>query len=179
LALTSRATRSSITLRGIFVSDLVCFDTPPPPPNVNATLPDRMPGMTRRQQLELHMNQPTCAACHKTIDPIGFGLDRFDAIGRELTPDAGGPIDTAGTYFDKPFNGAAELSNLVKADPRLATCTARKAYMHGLARIPEANEDVLIEPLAQAFVAGGHDLTALLGKVAESGLFQLAPKPSQ
>ncbi len=178
LAANSRATQTSPTLRGIFVTSLVCHEIPPPPANVNAKLPERPVGISRRQQLEQHMNQPTCAACHKAIDPIGFGLEGFDALGR-LQDDQGAPMNTQGTYFDTAFNGVAELSGLLMADPKLASCIARKAYMHGLARVPNAAEDVLIAPLAERFASDRHDVVELLAGVAESGLFQLAPKPSE
>ena len=178
LAGNSRATQTSPTLRGIFVTNLVCHDIPPPPANVNAKLPERPVGISRRQQLEQHMNQPTCATCHKTIDPIGFGLEGFDALGRSQQDDQGAPMNTHGTYFNTAFNGVAELSGLVMADPKLASCIARKAYMHGLARVPDAAEDVLIAPLAERFASDRHDIVDLLAGVAESGLFQLAPKLS-
>ena len=177
LAATSRATETSPTLRGIFVTELLCHETPPPPANVNANLPEPRLGVSRREQLESHISQPACAGCHQTIDPIGFGLEQFDALGQQQLDDNGAALSTRGSYFQTSFDGARELSRLVQADSRLAHCLARKAYMHGLARLPDADEDELIAPIAGAFVAGGHDLARLLGTVAESGMFQLAPEP--
>ncbi len=85
LTLTSKPADTSPTERGIFVREhFLCQIIPPPPAGVNTTLPpatDEQP-MTNRQRLTVHLTNPTCAACHGLIDPIGFGLEHFDAIGR-------------------------------------------------------------------------------------------------
>ena len=85
LTLTSKPADTSPTERGLFVREhFLCQHVPPPPPGVNTTLPaltDEKP-MAVRQRLDVHLSNPACAACHRLVDPIGFGLEHFDAIGK-------------------------------------------------------------------------------------------------
>ena len=85
LSLTSKPSDSSPTERGLFVREhFLCQIVPPPPPGVNTNLPpptDAKP-LSNREQLAMHLTSPNCAACHRLIDPIGFGLEHYDAIGR-------------------------------------------------------------------------------------------------
>ncbi len=85
LALTSKPAETSPTERGLFVREhFLCQIVPPPPPGVNTTLPpptDEKP-LTNRARLQLHLTNPTCAACHSLVDPIGFGFENYDGIGR-------------------------------------------------------------------------------------------------
>ena len=86
LASTAGPTDTSPTARGIFVRErLLCQHVPPPPPGVITTLPDPLvdqPPKGRRQLMDEHVENPTCASCHRLMDPIGFGFEHFDAIGR-------------------------------------------------------------------------------------------------
>ena len=86
---------------------------PPPPPDVpnldEEEASARRPGSA--QQLEQHRTDPTCASCHERMDPLGFGLENFDAIGAWRTTDGTAPIDASGTLPDgKTFNGPVELA---------------------------------------------------------------------
>jgi len=85
LTLTSKPADTSPTERGLFVREhFLCQIVPPPPPGVDTTLPaltDEKP-MTARQRLDVHLTNEACAACHKLVDPIGFGLEKYDAIGK-------------------------------------------------------------------------------------------------
>ena len=101
LAVTSFPNRTSPVKRGVWVLEQVLGEhVPPPPPNVPAL--DKqdqqtVANLTLRQRTELHRTNPVCANCHKILDPIGFGLENFDAIGRwRDRDDSGGPIDAAG-----------------------------------------------------------------------------------
>jgi hypothetical protein len=85
LALTSKPGDTSPTARGLFVREaFLCQNVPPPPPGANANLPpvSEAKPMTNRERLAEHLSNPSCASCHKLIDPIGFGLEKFDAVGR-------------------------------------------------------------------------------------------------
>ena len=115
LSLTSVATRTSPVLRGKFI--LTTFlNTPPPPPPPNVpTLEESAKGPTApktvRQQMELHRSNPTCASCHRIIDPVGFALENFNSVGqwRDTGPD-GAPIDAAGVLADgSKVDGPAAL----------------------------------------------------------------------
>ncbi len=99
LTLTSYPDRTSPTRRGNWVLETLLGDEPPPPPDnvpqLSATQAAK-PNLPLRKQLELHRSNATCAACHQTIDAIGFGFENFDAIGRWRDKDNGHPIDSSG-----------------------------------------------------------------------------------
>jgi hypothetical protein len=117
LALTSHSSRTSPTLRGKYVLNVV-FGTPPQPPPANVSQIDESKKRNGkdprsfREKLALHAEDPTCAGCHKKLDPLGFGLDNFDAIGAWRPP--GPELDTrAELPGGRKFNGADELKAIV------------------------------------------------------------------
>jgi hypothetical protein len=113
LAVSSYPQRTSPVLRGKWVlNSLLGTPPPPPPPNVPA-LAENHGGeapKTLRERLMLHRENPVCASCHNRIDPIGFGLENYDVLGRWRTEDAGKPIDSKGVLPDgTAFDGPREL----------------------------------------------------------------------
>ena len=102
LTVTSYATRTSPTIRGAWVLENI-FGTPPPPPPENVTqLPEKstLKATTVRERLDLHRADPSCASCHSLIDPVGFALENYDALGRWRKYDDIAPIDSRGTLHD-------------------------------------------------------------------------------
>ena len=118
LTMTSHPLRTSPVLRGKWVLDQLLGDrVPPPPPNV-PSLPEEegknAEGLSLREQLELHREQAECASCHDRMDPIGFGLENFDPIGRWRVALGDDPVDASGTLPNgKTFNGPEELKQIV------------------------------------------------------------------
>jgi hypothetical protein len=85
--------------------------------------------------LEQHRKDPSCAPCHNLIDPIGLGLENYDAIGRWRDRDSAGPIDAAGMLPDGArFQGAVELAAILAKDPRVATCVASNFFAYAVSR---------------------------------------------
>ena len=117
LLVTSHPLRTSPVLRGKFVLENLLDTAPPPPPqNVPQLTPaaDHQDGLSLRQQLEKHREDPNCSACHALMDPIGFGLQRFDADGSWRDSEAGRPIDDSGELLDgSRFQGPGELRRLL------------------------------------------------------------------
>jgi hypothetical protein len=124
LGLTSDGTRHRPVHRGVWLSETIFNKTPPAPPaNVDPIEPVPPEGdkITIRQRIEAHTKDPNCAACHKTIDPLGLAFDQYDAIGQwrtsELVPTGKGanpPVDASGTLpDDRKFNGAVEFKELL------------------------------------------------------------------
>ncbi len=124
LGLTSDGTRHRPVHRGVWLSETIFNKTPPPPPaNVDPIEPVPPQGdkITIRQRIEAHTKDPNCAACHKSIDPLGLAFDQYDAIGqwrtRELVPTGKGEnpsVDASGTLIDgRKFNGAVEFKELL------------------------------------------------------------------
>lgn len=174
LTITSQPNRTSPVKRGKWVmSQLLCMEPPPPPANVEAFAPSGTPTGTLRQQFEAHRAKPECAGCHAMMDPIGFGLENYDAVGRYRTTDTGGfPIDSKGTLFDgRTFNGPTELSQTVAADPRFAECTARQLFTWALGRAPVRTDECTVKNMTAAFTQNGHRLPALIVALVTSDTF--------
>src|SRR6188768_1780025 len=99
MAVSSYPSRTSVVIRGKFILDNLLGSPPPPPPPDVPSLDEAslaMKKMTLRQQLEKHREDPTCNSCHAKMDPLGFALENYDAIGRWRTQDGESPVDTSG-----------------------------------------------------------------------------------
>ena len=131
LTVTSHATRTSPVLRGKWVLENVLGAPPPPPPPDVPALDENSAGETPRsvrERLEQHRANPVCASCHSRMDPLGFALENFDAIGRWRTSDSGTPLDTSATLPDgAAFDGPAELRTLLgsRGETFVRTVTAK------------------------------------------------------
>ena len=140
LALTSYPTRTSPVLRGKWLLDTI-FGAPPPspPPNVPA-LPERSAAsgnVSVRERLEQHRKNPTCASCHAAIDPLGFALENFDALGAWRAADVGGqPIDATGTTLSGvKLEGISGLRALLLDQPeQFAGTVTKKLLTYALGR---------------------------------------------
>ena len=136
---TSYPLRTSPVLRGKWVlGDVLGARVPPPPPDAGELPPDGRSdkGLSLREQLELHRQKAECASCHNKMDPLGFGLENFDAIGRWRTQLDGKPLDTTGELpgGDK-FTGPAELKQvLLKRKAEFQTNLSRKLLGFALGR---------------------------------------------
>jgi hypothetical protein len=179
LARASHADSSSPTRRGAFVQDtLLCNPVPPPPPTVNPVLPDDGIPKPVKDKLEQHMNDASCSGCHKLMDPIGFALEPFDAIGRYRTSDQGFPIDATGDVPDLgTFNGPSELATIVHDDPRSASCVMKKLYRHSMGHLESKGERPAVLDLGDAFVASGYSIQSLLVDLCASPAFRLVSDP--
>ncbi|HEY2901146.1 MAG TPA: DUF1592 domain-containing protein, partial [Polyangia bacterium] len=179
LTVTSHADRTSPVNRGkAILTQILCATVPPPPQGVKTDLPSMMVGTTTRQLLESHRSNPTCAACHALMDPLGFGLENFDAVGAYRTTENGAPIDATGQYADAAksnFSGAHELSALVAKDDRFAPCVAKQLYTYGLGREPVAGSGAMdpstIDVLAYNFAKSGYQFATLLQQFISSDTF--------
>jgi Protein of unknown function (DUF1592)/Protein of unknown function (DUF1588)/Protein of unknown function (DUF1595)/Protein of unknown function (DUF1587)/Protein of unknown function (DUF1585) len=150
LASTAGPVETSPTARGIFVREqLLCQHVPPPPPNVNTTLADPTEDMplTRRQRMSAHAINPACASCHRLMDPIGFGLESFDAIGRwrdkERILKFDLPLETSGEIAGLPnstFSDARQLGRILAESPVCQECIVRQIFRYAYGR-PETNSD--------------------------------------
>jgi len=178
LSLLAHVSSTSPTLRGKFVlENVLCRTVPPPPPGVVTDLPVPEPGMTMRERLEQHMEDPSCAGCHGYIDPIGFGLENYDGIGRFRTEDNGSPIDASAAIDGQPFEGAAGLGALVAASPDAASCLTRNLYRHATGHIETDGEEVALVALEEAFVDSGYRMQALLVEIVASPAFRVVAEP--
>jgi hypothetical protein len=159
------------------MNQLLCLSVPAPPPDVNTTIDPAHAKGTIRQQLEQHRANAVCASCHKMMDPIGLGLENFDAIGVHRTTDNALPIDASGELPDgRKFNGAQELARLVTADANFSRCVTEQLYTYALGRSPDVGSAGHMDPavlyaIAQTFRAGGYRFKDLIAQIALSPTF--------
>jgi len=178
LTVTSHPSRTSPVVRGKYVlTQLLCDDIPPPPAGVDVAALDGAGATgTLRQRLEAHRSNPSCALCHGRMDPIGFGLENYDAIGAYRTMDGNDVVDASGTLPDgRAFSGRRELAQLIAADPAYASCFASKLYSYALGRLPE-NADNHLDPwtiyqLAQRYRQNGMRFPDLVSDLVSGRTF--------
>ena len=170
---------TSPTRRGNFVREaILCDPVPPPPPSVTPVLPQGGGPMTVKQKLEQHMQDPTCKNCHGLMDPVGFALENFDAIGQYRTTDQGFPIDTSAQVDDLgSFASAPELAALLTQDKRTAYCMVEKLYRQSMGHLETAGEQPAVDDLRKAFSSKGHSIRSLLVELSVSPAFRLVGDP--
>jgi len=175
LAVTSFPDRTSPVKRGVWVLEQVLGeDVPPPPPNV-PTLEKQdkqtVENLTLRQRTELHRKDANCASCHKVFDPIGFGLENFDAIGRwRDQDDAGGAIDAAGELPDgKHFASPKELKTIIASrTDELARNLTEKLLAYALCRQLEGYDEIVVDHLMKDLRKDGYGMQTLITEIVTS-----------
>jgi hypothetical protein len=176
LTVTSQPTRTSPTRRGKFVlENLLCLVPDPPPPGVEGLVEPEQGEEEEsvRERLEQHRADPSCASCHSVIDPIGFGLEHFDAIGRYRGSDAGFAIDDSALYMDTDaFTGASELGALIRDDPQLPFCMAQKTMTYALGQ-SVLDDACLVEDVNAKFAEGGYKMSDLIVETVRSPAFRM------
>jgi hypothetical protein len=127
-----------------------------------------------KTRLERHRADPTCAACHKQLDPIGLGLERFDGIGRYREAYGNGdPIDPAGMLPDgTPFAGPDQLGVLIGQDPRFPACIESKLYTYALGRDVEGYDTASLMKLQANWTTRGLNIRNLMKEVVLSSAFR-------
>jgi hypothetical protein len=178
LATTSLPNRTSPVQRGVWVLEQILGDQiPPPPPDVPELKEQddkEVKGLTLRQRTKLHQSEATCANCHKVLDPIGFGLENFDAIGRwREKNEVGGPIDSAGKLPNgKGFSSPAELKNLLsKREADLARNLTERLMAYALGRQLEGYDDIVIDRLMIKIAKDRYRMRTIIKEVITSYLF--------
>jgi hypothetical protein len=158
----------------------MCTPIPLPPGNIDIVLEDPpadMP-MTKRQRLEMHRNNATCASCHQYMDPLGLPLETFDAIGRFRTTDHGLPIDPSGEFNGQPVADARGLAQLAGSSVAVAQCLVRKYHSYAMGHEERAEDRVVLNALADSFQASGFKLRDLILDVVSHDAFtSVAPQP--
>ena len=185
LAITSRPSRTSPVIRGKWIlKELLSYPPPPPPPNVPA-LPEAENGKpnigTQRERLERHRSDPTCNSCHQRIDPLGFGLENYDAIGRWRTRgDQGEALDTIGTMpSGETFNGPQELKKLLKnRQDRIITTVVERMLSYALGRGIERHDRTTVRQIVKNLTADQYRAQTLISEIALSLPFRFKRNPT-
>ena len=170
LTATSRATESFPSLRGQWIADRFLCSLVPRDPSGDVSPPG-----SPRARLAAIAATPSCAACHERIDPLGLGLENFDAIGQFRTQYRSGElIDATGVIPDNiPFRGLPELADKLAQDPRVVDCVARKALIYALGRGVGSTDDAYVSQILATWNAEGQTLHSLLAQIALSDTFRM------
>ncbi len=176
LTVSSYATRTSVVLRGKWIlENLLNAPVPPPPADVPA-LDEKAVGtsMSQRQQMEAHRANAICASCHSRMDPLGFGLENFDAIGRWRTRDGKFDIDASGSLPDgKSFNGPGELKSYLAGQSAAFTeALTEKMLIYGLGRGLERPDKAVVKSIARRLSTDNYKFSSLVMGIAQSLPFQ-------
>jgi hypothetical protein len=181
-ALHSHPGRSSATLRGKFVREvLLCQDIPTPPANIDFSIVENTEGALRtaRERLEKHVSSPACAGCHALTDPIGLALESFDAVGMLRDEENGAPIDTSGELDGIAYDDAVGMGQALRDNPELGPCLVRTLFRYAVGRGPEAGEEALLESLAERFANSGYRVSELLREIVLSDGFRTTSGPRE
>lgn len=178
LAATSFPNRTSPVKRGVWaLEQLLGEHVPPPPPDVPELEEQErasVKGLTLRQRTELHQDDPVCANCHQVLDPIGFGLENFDAIGRWRERDAtGGAIDSSGTLpGGETFANPRELKQLLaRQEAKVARNLTERLMAYALCRQLEGYDEVVADQLMKTIAEDGYRMQTVIVEVVASYLF--------
>jgi hypothetical protein len=178
LTVTANGDYTSPTRRGKFVRDqLMCQPPPDPPADLVITFPKPKPGQTLRETFNAHVANPSCAACHTLTDPVGFGFENYDAIGKWRTTDAGKPVDASGEVtasrdVDGPFVGAIALSKRLAGSSQVRECFMRKWFAFAEGRGDEMGDQASVAAASKAFSSAGTNMRELMVAVTKTDSFR-------
>jgi hypothetical protein len=177
LTVSSYPTRTSPPVRGKWVLENLLGTPPPPPPANVPSLNESNIGteVSLRQGLEEHRKNPSCSPCHNVMDPIGFGLETYDAVGAYRTHDGNFPIETAGTLpGGKTFNGSKGLKEVLKGQSNaFVRNVTEKMLTYSLGRGLERFDRPTVDAIAKQVAANDYRFSALVMEIVKSKPFQM------
>ena len=177
LTVSSYPTRTSIPVRGKWVLENLLGTPPPPPPDNVPSLNESNVGteVSLRQRLEQHRRDPSCSPCHNVMDPIGFGLENYDAVGAWRTMDGKFPIEASGTLPDgHTFSGSKALKSILKGQSdQFVRNVTEKLLTYSLGRGLERFDRPTVDAISRRVAADGYKFSALVLEVVKSAPFRL------
>jgi hypothetical protein len=182
LSLYSHPGTSSPSLRGKAIREVfLCQEVPDPPPNVNFAAVQETTNMsmpTARDRLEVHRTQPTCAGCHKIMDPLGLTLENFDGLGTYRTVENGAQIDATGSLDGIDFQTPQGLGQALHDHPETPRCLVERMYRYAVGRDTEMEERSYMDYLTKSFAARGFSVPELMRTIALSdNFFTISAQP--
>jgi hypothetical protein len=185
LTVSAYPTRTSVVLRGKYLLENVLNAPPPPPPPDVPALNEAAVGVATslRQQMEKHRADALCASCHSKMDPLGFALENYDAIGKWRTEDGKFPVDASGAFPNgKTFKTPAEMKSLLKENmPEFTRCVTEKMLTYALGRGVESFDRLTVQDLVRQTAAHDYKMQSLILGIVHSAPFQRRrgePKPT-
>ena len=172
--------RSSPTLRGKALRELLlCQTVPRPPPNVDFSIIENPNSTlkTARERLTAHRSNPVCAGFHKLTDPIGLALENFDGAGQFREVERGAPIDASGSLDGRDFTDSIGLGQALHDHPALPACLVRRVYSYAIGSPVAANDKSVLPQLTKGFAEAGFRFPDLLRSIALSSAFsEVSPR---
>jgi hypothetical protein len=186
LALLAKRDQTSPVLRGKFVREqLLCEHVQPPPANINVKLPDLDPNLSTRERFSQHSTDNACAGCHTLMDPIGFGLENYDAVGNWRDSEGGEPIDATGAIepgddlaVAGPFDGPAELGERLAGSEAVKRCMVTNWFRFAFGRGEAASDACELSALANRFASSNYNVKELIVALTQTSAF-LHRRPTQ
>ena len=176
LAVSSYPTRTSVVIRGKYILQNILGTPPQPPPPDVPPLDEQAVGTTAslRQQMEVHRSNAICASCHSRMDPLGFALENYDAIGKWRTMDGGFPVDSSGVLSGKKkFSTPAEMRQILsQRRPEFCRTLTEKLLIYALGRGLERFDKPTVRDIATRVAASGYGFQTLVREVVRSLPFQ-------
>ncbi len=176
LSVLSHATHNSPVKRGKWIMENLLCQAPPPPPD-DLDIPPLDPiegGGSLREQLEQHRADPLCASCHVYMDPLGFGLEHYDAVGAWRDDDNGYEIDASGELMSgATFDGALEMADAISEDTGTTRCMVKKTYIYALGRGTKVSDNPYLDELTNVFEAADLRFEDLVLALATSDPFRM------
>jgi hypothetical protein len=178
LAAHAHSNQTSPVHRGLAVrKNLLCTDLPDPPMNVDNTPPEPDPNATTRERFDQHRANPSCAGCHRLLDPVGVGFENYDAIGRYRGLENGREIDASGELLEAgstsgAFVGAVELAKRLSTSSAVRECVQKQWFRFSLGRIETEEDTCSMQKLTERFAATDYDVKELLLALVTSDSFR-------
>ncbi len=176
LALTSHTSRTSPTMRGKWVLEVILGTPPAPPPADAGMFKDEEKGKepkTFREKMAMHASRPSCAGCHKKMDPLGYALEDFNAVGIRRADDRGKPLDNAGVLpTGESFKGVGELKRLLLArKDQFERNLVEQALIYAIGRELDSYDETTVDAVAASLDRDGHRFSALISGIVTSDPF--------
>jgi hypothetical protein len=178
----SKHNQTSPILRGVFVRETLLCDPPPPPPDdVDITPPEFNPDLSTRERFAAHTEDPACAGCHEMIDPIGFGFENYDPVGRYRETEGDGiVVDASGELLytidvDGSFVGAVDLAHRLSDSTQVQDCYVDNWFRFGYGRTVRFEDQCTTDGLREVFESTSGNLEELLVALTQTPAFNYRP----
>ncbi|MBL8630312.1 MAG: DUF1588 domain-containing protein, partial [Rhodospirillaceae bacterium] len=181
VALFSHPGRSSATIRGKAIREvLMCQMVPDPPGNVNFSAVQDVNdpvNRTARQRLSAHSTNATCAGCHRIMDPVGLALEKLDGAGQWRDVENETPIDISGTLDGIAFQDMPGLADALAQNPAIPSCLVKRAYSYGVGHAPTSSERRVMKYFREEFAKSDYRFVDLLREIVLSNAFSAVSPP--
>lgn len=177
LSINAHSDQTSPVHRGMLVRQtFLCEVLPAPPANVSIEVPAPTPGSTARERFAQHSSDAACTGCHQLMDPLGFGFENYDGVGRWRDLESGKPIDSSGMLFGTdahgPYQGPVELAQKLASSTQARGCYVKQWFRFAYGRGEVAADACTMERLNAGFQSSGRDVKALLTSLTQTDAFR-------